>query len=153
MTESLYKNKDWLYNQYIILKKSLTQIGRECGVSKYPIGYWLKKHNIPVRDPKTARGLISRKGEKCPNWKGGITTYNGYKYIYMPTHPNANHYGYVAESRLIMEKHINKLLKPEEIVHHIDGNILNNNINNLYLCKNRGEHIKFHKIHKIKKVC
>ena len=30
-----YKNKEWLYNQYIILKKSSTQIAKEQKIKKY----------------------------------------------------------------------------------------------------------------------
>lgn len=36
-------------------------------------------------------------------------------------------------------------LYPEEVVHHIDGDILNNDINNLEVFPNRGEHYKYHK--------
>lgn len=35
--------------------------------------------------------------------------------------------------RVIMENHLNRKLKSDEIVHHIDGNIKNNDINNLML--------------------
>jgi len=48
------------------------------------------------------------------------------------------------EHRDIVEKVIGRKLKPEEVVHHLDLNKKNNNINNLMLFKNGSEHIRFH---------
>ena len=56
-----------------------------------------------------------------------------YKEIFMPTHPNSTSNGYVREHRLVMENHIGRLLRKDEIVHHIDGNTLNNETDNLEL--------------------
>lgn len=47
------------------------------------------------------------------------------------------------EHRIIMEKHIGRRLKPDEIVHHIDYNKTNNSIDNLTIM-NRSEHLKLH---------
>ena len=44
----------------------------------------------------------------------------------------------------IVEKNIGRKLGSKEVVHHIDGNRKNNNIENLYLCKNQSEHILIH---------
>ena len=46
--------------------------------------------------------------------------------------------------RLIMEDHLGRKLTSDEIVHHIDGNKLNNNINNLKVMT-RGEHSRLHR--------
>jgi len=71
-----------------------------------------------------------RKGEKHPQWKGGRFKQGGYWYVYSPEHPNAKK-NYVAEHRLVMEKFLGRYLKPYEIVHHLDGDRENNNIDNL----------------------
>jgi len=42
----------------------------------------------------------------------------------------------VREHRWIMEQHLERKLEPWEHVHHIDGNYLNNNINNLEVLSN-----------------
>lgn len=68
---------------------------------------------------------------------------SGYKYIYNPKHPNATKKSYVAEHRLVMEKHIGRFLTPNEIVHHIDENTLNNDLCNLVLME-AFEHNKHH---------
>lgn len=51
---------------------------------------------------------------------------------------------YRKEHMLVMEKHIGRPLKPNEIIHHIDGNKLNNNIENLLLLSSSKEHRDIH---------
>lgn len=45
--------------------------------------------------------------------------------------------------RKIMEEHLNRPLTSDEIVHHIDGDKLNNDINNLIIV-DRAEHMRLH---------
>jgi uncharacterized protein (DUF1330 family) len=66
------------------------------------------------------------------NWKGGIHYQFGYRMIKVPDHPYVSN-GYVREHRLIMERHLGRYLTPDELVHHIDGDKLNNQIDNLLL--------------------
>jgi hypothetical protein len=51
-------------------------------------------------------------------------------------------------SRWVMEKNIGRRLLPEEVVHHINGIKLYNNIYNLRLYKNQTEHEMVHLRHK-----
>lgn len=84
-------------------------------------------------------------GNKNGNWKGGKNKRDyGYIEIWMPTHPYANHDGYVLEHRLVMENKLGRYLKPKEVVHHIDENTSNNDVDNLMLFKNAGYHINHH---------
>lgn len=57
----------------------------------------------------------------------------GYWYVLSPDHPNSSKQGYVAEHRLIMEKHLGRFLGKDEEVHHKDYNKKNNSIENLQL--------------------
>jgi hypothetical protein len=50
----------------------------------------------------------------------------------------------VLEHRKIMEEFIKRPLKKEELVHHIDGDPWNNNINNLKIVS-KEEHLQLHK--------
>lgn len=55
------------------------------------------------------------------------------KYAHVPNHPNADSNGYVLEHRIVMENKLGRMLRDGEIVHHIDGNQLNNSVENLQL--------------------
>jgi len=83
-------------------------------------------------------------GDKHPRWKGKITDEYGYILVHVKSHPNKDSKNYVKEHRLVMEKYLGRYLKSKEVVHHIDHNKQNNNIENLYLFKNDSEHQKYH---------
>jgi hypothetical protein len=80
-------------------------------------------------------------GAKNPNWKGGrkLSTY-GYVLIYMPGHSRCDKKGYVLEHILIVEKAMGKPLPPGAVVHHHDGDRMNNGNKNLLVCQNDAYH-------------
>lgn len=59
-----------------------------------------------------------------------------YMYIYDPSHPMASKSGKLYVHRYIMAKHLGRYLRSEEVIHHIDHDKTNNDINNLELCTN-----------------
>lgn len=63
----------------------------------------------------------------------GYRMVHGYVEIWNPNHPMAHKNNYVSEHRLIMSEHLGRVLESHEHVHHIDGNRMNNNIENLEL--------------------
>lgn len=65
---------------------------------------------------------------------------NGYYALFIPDHQNAFGKGYVYEHRYLIEKKIGRLLDRSEIVHHIDGDKLNNELSNLELCDSIATH-------------
>ncbi len=76
--------------------------------------------------------------------KNGIARHGeGYIRIFMPNHPFADARSYVREHRLVMEKHLKRYLKPQEVVHHINGIKDDNRIENLELFVNHSIHLKF----------
>jgi hypothetical protein len=91
-------------------------------------GKWLSKNRI---------------GEKIYNFKGRKIS-QGYVYIYSPKHPFAHIDNYVAEHRLVMEKHLGRYLKLTELVHHINDVRDDNRIENLKLI-NRAKHVLIHR--------
>jgi len=76
--------------------------------------------------------------------RGWLITDGRYKMIFQPYHPFAQKRGYIAEHRLVMEKHLGRFLKPEEVVHHKNYDRMDNRIENLLLFRNQSEHSKSH---------
>lgn len=85
------------------------------------------------------------------SYKGG-SLHQGYKLIYSPTRPSAKGNRYIFEHRLVMEKFLGRYLKPEEHIHHINKNKLDNRIENLKVVSNK-EHQAIHNSLKIPKKC
>ncbi len=90
-------------------------------------------YKSPERSPN-----LGKKGKDSFGWKGGGTSERGYHLVVASKkHPYAlkrsNGIKYIREHRLVMEKYLGRYLKPEEIVHHINGNIKDNRIENLAL--------------------
>jgi len=42
----LYQSKDWLYRKYIVQKKTIVEIGKECGVSAMTIQRYLQEFGL-----------------------------------------------------------------------------------------------------------
>ena len=83
-------------------------------------------------------------GKPSPNWKGGIKkNTNDYVFRYLPTHPNSDSAGYIAEHRLQMSLYLGRSLQHDEHVHHKNKITSDNRIANLELLP-RSEHIKLH---------
>jgi len=71
----------------------------------------------------------------------------GYKFIYLPDHPAArkskNWLGYVLEHIVVVEKMIGRRLREDELVHHLDGDTVNNVPTNLLVLL-KSQHMKLH---------
>lgn len=74
--------------------------------------------------------------------KDKIIDKRGYILIYAPCNPFSRN-GYVLEHRLIVEQKINRLLTPNETIHHINGKKDDNRIDNLFLFKSQKDHKSF----------
>lgn len=83
------------------------------------------------------------RGARHGSWRGGVV-YNpdGYRLVRVePEDPYigmCNVTGYIPEHRLVMARHLKRPLTSKETVHHIDGDVQNNAIENLQL--RQGKH-------------
>lgn len=71
---------------------------------------------------------------------------NGYEVKFVNGY---NKKGNVKVHRAVMEEHIGRRLSPDEVVHHIDGNKMNNDISNLEVMS-RKEHSSLHRKKELK---
>jgi hypothetical protein len=113
------------------------EISEKLGRTPKAIQKIFRRYNFPKLHNFAPPLRSERRG-----WKGGIKMVKGYGYSRTPGHPHASKHGqYVAIHRLVMEKVLGRYLKKEEVVHHIDGNPLNNLPENLELFENNGAHL------------
>lgn len=76
--------------------------------------------------------------EKAHGWKGGIREIRGYTFIYQGKGK------YKKQSRIIIEKHLKRLLSPLEFVHHKNGIRNDDRLENLTLT-DLSNHVKHHR--------
>ena len=69
-----------------------------------------------------------------------------YPYVYVgKNYPYGNGRNSIRKHIFVMQEHIGRKIEKGEIVHHIDGDKLNNNLENLYLTTT-AEHNKLHAV-------
>ena len=102
---------------------------------------WLGKNHSKKSREKMSRDHI---GERNPAWKGGRRVREGRILILCKSHPHGDRDGYVYEHRLVMEKHIGRVLLPSENIHHINCDCADNRIENLMLLSKK-EHSDLHR--------
>jgi hypothetical protein len=76
-------------------------------------------------------------------WNGGLhVDKHGYILQKVPHHPYGNNNGYVRQHRLVMESMLGRLLDPDEVVDHVNGDTSDNRPENLRLFATNAEHLR-----------
>jgi len=84
-------------------------------------------------------------GSRNPNWKGGRTiASSGYVLVKRPGHPLADSRGYAYEHRVVAMEKLGRPLHKGEVVHHINGDKLDNRPENLAVLPSNGHHMQAH---------
>lgn len=151
-----YRNKEWLYQAYIVEKLSIPTITKLCGLKSHvTIWNWLKRFEIRLRkmEGRNSSGQflpgkdspwygVRGKNHHC--WKDEKrTTVNGYVLLFKPKHPRANINGYVFEHILVAEKMACRPIEEGEELHHINGKRDDNREENLMVFPSKGTHVSF----------
>lgn len=142
-----------LHRDYVQLGMSQDEIAAKYGTSQKVVWRAMRKMGVPTR-------IAAKRNQTGPlnnTWRGGRVLRakakrqrgersafgNGYYYVLMPDHPNANRSGYVAEHIAVMTAHIGRSLRKGEMVHHINLNKHDNRLDNLALTT-ASEHSVWH---------
>jgi len=108
------------------------------------------KANPPPSTPETRAAASKRMtGAGCPKWNGGKSlTDSGYLRVQAPSEypykESIDPRGYIREHRMVMELHLGRALTKTEIVHHKNGDKLDNRIENLEVHASHSEHMHKH---------
>lgn len=127
----------------------------ECGHEQW-VNYWnIYRKGIHICRSCSCKSTAKTR-EKKDSWNKGkkfdpkhlgssyINT-NGYKEIWVGEHTLTDKVGgYQREHRILKELEINRSLVDREIIHHVDGNKINNRLDNLYICDGHFVHRKVH---------
>jgi hypothetical protein len=136
--------------------KRSRDIAKETGLNDRTIRYYFKKYDLTVPkwkphkvwnkgikaidDERVAYAVEkankARRGKKAWNNKGGFVNEHGYRMIYVGGKRKREHV-------YIIEKSIGRRIKPDECVHHVNHDKLDNNLSNLRLMT-KSNHAKLH---------
>lgn len=116
----------------------------DCGNEKIVNGWSLRSGETKSCGCLQRETRLAKGGDKNPNWGGGKTVRRGYMLVMHKNHPRADSRGYAPEHILVMESMLGHPLPEGAVVHHCNGDKIDNRPYNLRLFKTGGEHTAYH---------
>ncbi len=95
-----------------------------------------KRHTQETKDKISISKTGKNRGEESHSWKGGVSYNKGRKLVLVSNHHGRKQGSHVCEYRLIVERILGRGLKRSEVVHHINGDTLDNRNKNMMICTN-----------------
>lgn len=117
--------------------KCLSKTAKALGTNKATV-----RRGLHLAGERVLPQSEAQAGKNNPYWNGGKSVNKDRVYLLRPNHPHATQGGYVLRSRLRMEKHLGRYLRPEEVVHHKDDDPTNDRLSNLQLFASNAEHLR-----------
>jgi hypothetical protein len=106
---------------------------------------FIKDNYKVLTDKKIAKKINKSKAAVCRKRLNlGLRKQTGEPYIHSDYYVRSENGKKIWVHIEVAEEKLGRKLKEKEMVHHIDGNKLNNHHNNLYVCRDRKEHQQIH---------
>ena len=129
---------EFLIEEYVNQEKCVNQIAQEVGCHNSHVSKALQSFGIKIKD---RRNLPV--GEANNLFRYGVCLSHGYLKVRMPNHRLADSRGYVFLHILLAEYYFEHTLLENEVVHHINGDKLDNRKENLQIM-NKKDHDRYH---------
>lgn len=126
---------DRLRTMVEVEKRTQREAAELLGCSRSAIDRWCRRLGLSTQRTGPRAGALH------PGWKHGIRIRKGYRYVYVPSQ-DGRRGKYVAEHRLVMEAAIGRPLERSEVVHHVNGDPLDNRPENLWMFPSNAEHLR-----------